>query len=209
YGFNAEFGVDVSYDGCHSGGRASDQADGLAGFTTNQDLGNTSAGFTSLASKRVTYTGVHSTDNTGDGLLVASADGVASEVHVNGGVFTANAEVGINFLHADSVTGSSISPSTQLGGNTNAELSLPVIGYITNTKSILATPTVPVSGVALVNPFPFAVNIILTNTNTYYMQIGAVNIGMAAAGNHTIPLPRGASITANYGAAPTWIWIRA
>jgi len=210
YGFNMEVGTNITLTGCHAGGIASDQADGSAGLTASQSLGNGQSGFTSYGSKNIHLNGCHASRNGSSGLMVSDAGLEVSTAHVNGGSYTHNAQAGINYLHSGSVTGSTISPDTVIANNTTTQVGLPSpIGYIANTQAILPTPTVPASGVALVNPFPFAVNIILTNTNTYFMQIGPANIGMGAAGNHTIPLPYSASITANYGTAPTWIWLRA
>jgi hypothetical protein len=208
YGFNYEFCTDVLLTNSHAGGRASDMADGAAGVAADADLGNTSAGITSLATQRLVLSGVHSSDNGGPGVQIASADGIDSSVQINGGYYTANGAVGVTILHAGSVPGTFISRDAHLSGNTGSDLQLPVVGGVTNMNGLLPTPTVPASGVALTNPFPFAVTVYLVSTNTYFTSVNGVNLGFAN-GTFTITLQPGSTISANYGTAPTWLWYRA
>ena len=76
----------------------------------------------------------------------------------------------------------------------------------------ITTPSVPTSGTALKNPFPFPVRIYITGagTTTAYTITdpsgNAETFSLALAAGQEITLDPGASITITYSVAPTWKW---
>lgn len=69
---------------------------------------------------------------------------------------------------------------------------------------IAATPTLPASGTALKNPFPFSVRVYLSGGTITGTEIGANGTGLT--GQQAITLAPGESITVLYTATPVWTW---
>jgi hypothetical protein len=67
----------------------------------------------------------------------------------------------------------------------------------------LVTPAVPASTVAVVNPAPIPVSVVITGGTMTNVSINGVTAGTGAG---TYTLPQGASITMTYTVAPTWAW---
>ena len=75
-------------------------------------------------------------------------------------------------------------------------------GY--NPTGPQTAPTVPASGTALTNPFPFDVMVYTTGGTVTAIAVGGTATGLTSGG---VLVPAGESITLTYTAAPTWVWI--
>lgn len=65
-------------------------------------------------------------------------------------------------------------------------------------------PTVPASGTALTNPFPFDAMVYISGGTVTAIEVGGTATGIISGG---VLVPAGETITLTYSAAPTWVWI--
>ncbi len=69
----------------------------------------------------------------------------------------------------------------------------------------LTSPAVPLSTVALVNPFPFRVQVAVSGGTITVIKLDGVDIGTANF-NGPYTVATGGSIAITYSAPPTWKW---
>lgn len=220
-GFNAEYSRNVVYTNCIAGGQA---AANTGIFTASQDLGNGTHGFVNLGSE-VEYNGCISTHNTQRGLMINpdmatlsvpdamefGTGGITCFTRVNGGFFGDGNDYGISVLTASADTGTyitNVSPSTQLTGNTGAAF------YLASLTSgsgdyLLTAPSAPASTVAINNPFPFTVQIVMTATTITSVSLGGTASSVAVAAPTSVLLRTGKTIAVTYTGTLTWRWVRA
>lgn len=74
-------------------------------------------------------------------------------------------------------------------------------GY--NPVGLLTAPTIPASGTALTNPFPFTVRVFVSGGTVSAIAINGTSTGLTSG---EFVLAPGDSITLTYTAAPTWVW---
>jgi hypothetical protein len=67
----------------------------------------------------------------------------------------------------------------------------------------VATPSVPLSTVAVQNPNPFPVTVVVTGGTMTAVIVGGVTVGTGAG---TYVVPAASTISMTYSAAPTWAW---
>ncbi len=210
-GFNIEFGRDIIFNACHAGGSAAAQADGLAGVTASQSLGNTGAGIVINSTLRATLNVCHSRKNE-SGLSVVSEGVDHSSVNVIGGHYSDNLVFGMNFgpTGGPNARMSTVSRETIVTGNGTTNIAVPDLGYIFGLNNLLPTPTIPASGVVYQNPYPFDVVVLLTRNDGGITLVNEQYLGFwDATGKHTINLKAGSTIRFDYGTAPSWFWYRA
>lgn len=65
-------------------------------------------------------------------------------------------------------------------------------------------PTVPASGTALTNPFPFDTTVYVSGGTVSEIAIGGTSTGLTSG---AFDVPAGQSITLTYSVAPTWVWV--
>ncbi len=65
-------------------------------------------------------------------------------------------------------------------------------------------PTIPASGTALTNPFPFDCTVYVSGGTVTAIAIGGTATGLTSG---AVFIPAGETITLTYSAAPTWVWI--
>lgn len=83
------------------------------------------------------------------------------------------------------------------------------LGKITNSNNYNPTgpqtaPTIPASGTALTNPFPFDCTVYVSGGTVTAIAVGGTATGLTSG---AIFIPAGETITLTYSAAPTWVWI--
>lgn len=88
-----------------------------------------------------------------------------------------------------------------------------VANYKSGTYEVTAThfstgpqsaPTIPASGTALTNPFPFDTTVYVAGGTVTAIAVGGTATGLASG---AVFVPAGETITLTYSAAPTWVWI--
>lgn len=72
-----------------------------------------------------------------------------------------------------------------------------------NPIGLLTAPAIPISTVALVNPFPYAALVTITGGTVSVITVGTTVTGLTSG---TVVLAIGQTITLTYSAAPTWVW---
>lgn len=211
-GFNSE-GSTVIYNGCVGGAIAADVDTDDFPFTPGASLGNDDNGFCCNSSTNggslCIYNGCYGISNTtGHGLTVTGG----STAVINGGAYGAGigtSSLSIYFNSATDATNSRLSATTQLLKNPNNgayRLNIASLGQVQgglNGYPLLPAPTVPASGTAIANPFPFAVDIALSATIT---SVKYSNGGYTITPPQRFSVPAGETITLTYSSAPTWSW---
>ncbi|KJF18052.1 right-handed parallel beta-helix repeat-containing protein [Acidithrix ferrooxidans] len=76
------------------------------------------------------------------------------------------------------------------------------LGY--NPTGPQTAPTVPASGTALTNPFPFDCNVYTSGGTVTAIAVGGTTTGLTAG---SVFVAAGEMITLTYSVAPTWVWI--
>jgi hypothetical protein len=165
------------------------------------------------ASVFVSVNGVYiapATNNTNDTIVIK--DSCANIAIVN------------NLLNSDGSPTTAIndgsSDSTRAGLISNNLL----VGYTPSTAIVVATqsggvkvannpgyqpgpqsaPSVPASGTALTNPFPFDATVYVSGGVVTAIDVGGTATGLTSG---SVFVPAGETITLTYSAAPTWVWI--
>lgn len=77
-----------------------------------------------------------------------------------------------------------------------------VAGY--NPTGPQTAPTMPASGTALTNPFPFDSNVYVSGGTVTAIAVGGTATGLTSG---AVFVAAGETITLTYSAAPTWVWI--
>jgi parallel beta-helix repeat protein len=72
-----------------------------------------------------------------------------------------------------------------------------------NPVGALTAPTVPASGVAMVNPFPYDATVHIAGGTVSRVAVGSTTTGLTSG---TFRLPVGQSVTLTYITAPSWTW---
>lgn len=75
-------------------------------------------------------------------------------------------------------------------------------GY--NPTGPQTAPSIPASGTALTNPFPFDTTVYISGGTVTAIDVGGTATGLTSG---SVFIPAGESITLTYSAAPTWVWI--
>ena len=73
-----------------------------------------------------------------------------------------------------------------------------------NPTGAQTAPTVPASGTALANPFPFDCTVAITGTCT--VTVGGIEVASISGGPSPVFVGAGQTITLTYTTAPTWAW---
>ena len=76
------------------------------------------------------------------------------------------------------------------------------LGY--NPTGPKTAPTVPASGTALTNPFPFDATVYVSGGTVTAIAVGGTATGLTTG---AVFVAAGETITLTYSAAPTWVWI--
>ena len=159
-----------------------------------------------------------------DGCAIGGVSGasVFGDFEIGGGA-ASDRVIGVNWRSLNSANGSFhfIGPGTLIGGSVKnptypvgfasgtveAECVIrDVVGY--NPVGSQTAPTVPASGTALTNPFPFDCTVAVTDTSTgTSVAVGGITVATVPSGG-TVPVFVGAgqTITLTYTTAPTWAW---
>jgi len=207
-GFNAEFGADITYVGCHAGGNASDQAEGYT-YANSAALGSSNgSGFCVNGCVQASLAGCHSRRNQG-GLTVVSS-GFTTSATVVGGYFCDNTALGIYFgdnacSKLSSVSSDTIVKDNAGGAQANWAVNDGVIGTFSG-PTIINTPSVPASNTSLTNNYPFSVLVYFSSSSGLnYTSIDGVSVGVQGV----VSVRPGGTIQNNYRTAPSWVWTRA
>lgn len=99
----------------------------------------------------------------------------------------------------------SLTGSWSVGNNTTGVLTGKFssnIGY--NPTGPQTAPTMPASGTALTNPFPFDAMVYISGGTVTAIEVGGTATGIISGG---VLVPAGETITLTYSAAPTWVWV--
>lgn len=195
--FNSEASHDVTYVNSHAGGTSTD---GLSGsYTDRQNLGIAPYGFVANGGDHVVYSGVSSREPSGVGIYINATSG---NVTLTGSDVSGSA-VGISIDPAAAVTSSISNVNTT---DCITEITIPAgVGNSGYNRGKLTQPAMPLTTVALVNPYPFTVSVTVIGAvdNVTWMD----NVRYAPATESTYSLPPGQSISVAYsGAAPAWLW---
>lgn len=70
--------------------------------------------------------------------------------------------------------------------------------------SLSPQPAVPLTTVALVNPFGVTASVAITGGTTTFIFVNGVQVGTTTPAN--VQVPPGGTISITYSAAPTWAW---
>lgn len=111
---------------------------------------------------------------------------------------------------------SALASFTNITGNIS-NLATTTSVYVLNTSTIKfsscqginpagpqTAPTMPASGTALTNPFPFDAMVYISGGTVTAIEVGGTATGIISGG---VLVPAGETITLTYSAAPTWVWI--
>lgn len=199
-GFNGEDCDQITWSGCHSGGKAALAADGYP-FAAGATLPANQNGFVVNGCNRFSLQGSTGRYNTNAGLALTNNYTTLSGT-VDGGSYSDNA-IGINAAVA--VTAVTIGPTTECLRNTTAQVSL-LSGY-TDLHGPLGSPAMPGSNSTFTNPYPVDVIVTIGGGTVTDIQVngpGAMSYGAIVSGS--FPVPAGGSIKIIYSVAPTWYW---
>lgn len=75
-------------------------------------------------------------------------------------------------------------------------------GY--NPTGPQSAPSMPASGTALTNPFPFDTTVYISGGTVTAIDVGGTSTGLTSG---SVFVPAGETITLTYSSAPTWVWI--
>jgi len=77
-----------------------------------------------------------------------------------------------------------------------------------NPAGAQTAPTMPASGTAITNPFPFDCTVYIYGGTVTDIEIDGTSTGLttASSGSASVRVAAGQSITLTYSAAPTWTW---
>lgn len=205
-GFNSEFSRDVTYVGCDGGGISNDEADSYP-YTESTSLGNGGSGFVCNASTRYRHIGCSAVGNGDNGFSAVNSGTDYGSGEIIGGDYTGNTNHGLFFGPSNSVAPNwSVSPETQYAGNA-FDLNVGTTIGSTNAQHLLPAPAMPASGVALANPFPFDVDLVIDTAGVInFVTIAGANL---TAANRNVTVKRGGTVAINYSSTPpTWVWFR-
>jgi len=206
-GMNVEYSHNAIWNNCISGGGAAYGSENGV-YSSLENLGNGTHGFVNLGSE-VEANGCISTHNTQRGMMInddltGAPSGAACRTIINGGYFGYN-DYGISVLTTTQST--SISSTTVFEGNTSGSaLYLSSIGSGINDY-VLPSPSVPASTVALTNPFPFNVEVVVSTAGVTAVTLDGVS--KSAPIPTTFILPPCKTVALTHGGGVTWHWFRA
>ncbi len=100
--------------------------------------------------------------------------------------------------------GNSVPGSTGILFGGSGGLNLKIVN-LNNGPGVPTPPSVPATGVALVNGYYRDATVYITGAMTGNVKINGTSLGTSAAGPYRVP--SGASITLTYSSAPTWVWV--
>lgn len=194
-------------------GISNDTTDG-ATITGNECLGNIFTGIENPGSRWGTITGnvVDGQGVCGNGIIIdgtSPCDGtVVVGNTIRGG--KGGAATGINVSESAPgayVAGNWIEASTYPTALNVTAVNLPQVFIGRNpgfAPPALAAPAVPVSTVALANPFPYDCTVYVTGGAVTVIAVKGVATGLTSG---AVRVPAGATITLTYTAPPTWAWV--
>jgi hypothetical protein len=207
HGFNVEESLAPIFTGCSAGGQ------GALGSTpypyaAGTSLGNTGSGFCVNGSHNALLTSCSATKNVSAGLTTPLGSGAygACSGRAVGCNFSDNA-YGVTISDAATAQLWYFASDTLVTGNTTAQYGLPTGNLVTSAEIgrwLSPSPTLPASGTALTNPYPFGVTVYLTGGTISLLRIDGADLDTTTKTVHLAP---GHAIGVWYSAAPTWLWV--
>lgn len=151
------------------------------------------------ATQDVTWEGSVAEDNGAAGFYIPSTDSngrflLTGTRGSNNGTYGYKLDSTPLFVHMSNCEGQ---------GNTSGALNVAGTVY-SKLDGNLGNPAVPATGVALNNPFPFPMTVVVTGGAVSAIAIDSASQGITSG---TVRVPMGKSITLTYSSAPTWHWI--
>lgn len=220
--------ADVIYDGCFSGGVASDIVSGQQyPYTQSQSLGNQYGFVCTVAADRILYTGCVAESNSASGWelragtfqLVNCASSLNTShgfsfntsptaIRANGLEAISNGGVGIRFGAVADANVSRIQ-NVRLNGNTTAAIQVNATNYAAAPANV-AAPAVPATTVALTNPFGFDARVCVTpGASTCAVTLDGVATGVTLASSgvgQQFMVPGTGTIALAFTSTPSWTW---
>jgi len=201
-GFNTEESCDVSYSACHAGGVTAVGSD--YPYAAGASLGNTGPGFCINGTRNALISSSSSRRN-GTGLtLVEGANGASGRVTAS--AFTEN-NLGVSAATAATLQRWFFDPTNAVSGNTTAQWDFPASlgGWQSGPGNIVGDvgPTLPPSGVALANPYPWRVSVYIVGGVTR-LRVNEADIDI---GTRHLVLDPGMTIKLWYSTVPGWLWL--
>lgn len=198
-GFNSEVSTSIVYSNCVGGGVSANAA--AYPFAANTSLGNGQSGFTINGTTLATLQGCVGQNNDDNGVSFTTS----SSGQILGGAFIGNTNFGVSTgaqqedisIDAGTIIGSNGLHPVSVGGAN-------ILNWPMGPGSSI-TPSVPSSGTAVINPYPFRVAVCISGGTVTSININ----GTATAAGLTsgiFILPVLGSITWNGSASPSWEW---
>lgn len=194
-GFHSEYASSITYVACTSG------KNWLAPYSPGSSAQTTPGnriGFHIYSGKDILIAHCIGRGNVFHGARIELTD----RIRIVGGAFTGNAQYGIRLDEAQTVSQAVIEGMIDLTDNDIAPIWY--ANQVTQYRGPLKAPTLPASGVPLVNPFPFEITVYVGGGNVSRVLVEGNPTGVSSGAFRL--RPAGGRITLFYSSPPSWSW---